>query len=53
MERVTAQTTLGGFLDGWLNTVIKGNVRQSTYAAYRGYIENHIKPHIGKESLTE
>jgi integrase len=47
------QKTLGEFLDDWLETVIRGNVRQSTYAAYRGYVENHIKPNIGVEILAE
>jgi integrase len=47
------QTTLGGFLDYWLETAIKDNVRQSTFMAYRGYIENHIKKRLGTETLTE
>lgn len=47
------QTTLGGFLDKWIETVIKNNVRYSTYVAYRGYIENHIKRFIGGNALSE
>ena len=35
--------TLGGFLDSWLEKVVKGSVRYSTYIAYKGYINNHIK----------
>jgi integrase len=50
---VNGQTTTAEFLDYWLNTVIKANVRQSTYTAYRGYIENHIKRRLGDEPLAE
>ena len=38
--------TVGEFLDTWLETVIKSSVRYSTYTAYLGYINNHIKRHI-------
>jgi integrase len=48
---MNTQMTLGEFLDYWLSNAIKNNVRQSTYTAYRGYIENHIKRHIGTEPL--
>ncbi|MDR3318010.1 MAG: site-specific integrase, partial [Clostridiales bacterium] len=49
---MTAQTT-GEFLDYWLETVMRNNIRQSTYMAYRGYIENHIRKRIGGEQLIE
>ena len=41
------------FMDGWLNNVIKGNVRSNTYSTYRGYIKNHINRLIGDFELCE
>ena len=45
--------TVGGFLDSWLETVIKGSVRYSTYTSYKGYINNHINRFIGDDALAE
>jgi hypothetical protein len=45
--------TLGDFLDKWLETAVKNNVRLSTYTSYKGYIENHIKRLIGDRLLAE
>lgn len=45
--------TMSGFLNYWLEQVMRGNVRQSTYMAYRGYIVNHIQEHLGTEKLIE
>ncbi|GHV02842.1 site-specific integrase [Clostridia bacterium] len=47
------QTRLSDFLDWWIETVIKGNVRRNTYTAYRGYIDNHIKRLLGNNRLKE
>jgi integrase len=44
-------TTIKGFLKYWLDSVMRGSIRQSSYMAYRGYIENHINPSIGTEEL--
>lgn len=38
----TKKRTLRGFLEDWLNNVIKGNIKANTYTAYSGYIYNHI-----------
>ncbi|MCL2630386.1 MAG: site-specific integrase [Firmicutes bacterium] len=45
--------TVGGYLDTWLDTVIKGSVRYSTYTSYNGYINNHIKRFMGGDILAE
>ncbi|GHU99523.1 site-specific integrase [Clostridia bacterium] len=47
------QTILGDFLDWWVETAIKVNVRLNTYTAYRGYIDNHIKRLLGGSRLGE
>jgi integrase len=47
------KTKLNDFLDEWLETVMHGNVRYATWAAYGGYINNHIKRLIGDVPLDE
>jgi integrase len=47
------QIKLHDFLDMWIENIIKGNVRISTYSAYRGYIENHIKQLLYDEQIDE
>src|SRR6266478_3844513 len=37
-----SKTTVGAWLDLWLETVINGNRRESTYAAFKNSIETHI-----------
>jgi integrase len=45
--------TVGAYLDKWLETVIKGSVRYSTYTSYKGYVDNHINRFIGGGALAE
>jgi integrase len=45
------QIKLGEYLENWLETVIKGSVRYSTYVSYSGYIYNHIKRFMWEEEL--
>jgi hypothetical protein len=45
--------TTGEFLNGWLEQAVRGNVRQSTYMAYRGYIVNHLQGQIGGGALAD
>jgi integrase len=40
--------TFGSWLDEWLMTYAKPNIRTSTYASYETYIRGHIKPVLGK-----
>jgi integrase len=44
--------TVGVFLDRWLESVATDRVRPSTLSGYRGHIEHHIKPAIGRVKLT-
>ena len=39
--------TVGQWLDEWFEAYAKVKVRPSSHQAYKGYIENHIKPNIG------
>ena len=39
--------TLGEWMDIWFENYAALRVRQSCHLTYRGYIKNHIKPHIG------
>ena len=43
--------TFGQWLDKWLKTYAKPNVRASTYASYETYIRGHVKPALGKIKL--
>jgi len=47
------EITLGGFLEMWLERVVKGSVRYSTYTSYRGYVANHIIRLIADVALKE
>jgi len=45
------QYTVGQWMDIWFENCAKIKVRPSSHSTYRGYIENHIKPNIGKIPL--
>ena len=43
--------TVGVWMDEWFENYAKVKVRPSSHQTYRGYIDNHIKPSIGKLPL--
>ena len=43
--------TVGTWMDEWFENYAKIKVRPSSHQTYRGYINNHIKPNIGKIPL--
>ncbi len=43
--------TIGTWMDTWFENVAKIKVHPSSHQTYRGYIDNHIKPNIGKIPL--
>lgn len=45
------QYTVGQWLNVWFENCAKIKVRPSSHKTYRGYIDNHIKPSIGKIPL--
>ena len=45
--------TVGCWLEVWYENYAKIKMRPSSYLNYRGYIENHIKPQIGKLPLND
>ena len=45
------QSTVGEWMDIWFENYAKVKVRPSSHQTYRGYIDNHIKPNIGKVPL--
>lgn len=47
------QYTVGQWLDVWFENYAKIKVRPSSHQTYKGYIENHIKPNIGKIKLNK
>ena len=47
----TEQYTVGQWMDVWFENCAKIKVRPSSHKTYRGYIDNHIKPSIGKIPL--
>ena len=46
-----AQSTVGQWMDVWFENYAKIKVRPTSHQTYRGYIDNHIKPNIGKIQL--
>ena len=48
-----AQYTVGQWMDVWFENYAKIKVRPSSHQTYRGYIDNHIKPNIGKIQLNK
>ena len=47
------QYTVGQWMDVWFENYAKIKVRPSSHQTYKGYIENHIKPNIGKAPLNK
>ena len=47
------QYTVGQWMDVWFENCAKIKVRPSSHKTYRGYIDNHIKPNIGKIPLNK
>ena len=47
------QYTVGQWMDVWYENYAKIKVRPSSHKTYKGYIENHIKPSIGKIPLSK
>ncbi len=45
--------TVGSWLDVWYENYALIKVRPSSHSTYKGYIENHIKPNIGKIKLNK
>ena len=45
--------TVGNWLEVWYENYAKIKMRPSTYLTYYGYIENHIKPQLGKIPLND
>ena len=45
------QYTVGQWMDVWFENCAKIKVRPSSHKTYRGYIDNHTKPNIGKIPL--
>ena len=43
--------TVGQWMEVWFEHYAKVKVRASSHQTYRGYIDNHIKPNIGKIPL--
>ena len=47
----SGQYTVSTWMDTWFENVAKIKVRPSSHQTYKGYIDNHIKPNIGKIPL--
>ena len=47
----SGQYTVATWMDNWFENVAKIKVRPSSHQTYKGYIDNHIKPNIGKIPL--
>ena len=45
--------TVGNWLEVWYENYAKIKMRPSTYLTYHGYIENRIKPQLGKIPLND
>ena len=51
--RKPRNTPWGEWMDVWFENYAKVKVRPSSHQTYRGYIDNHIKPNIGKIPLSK
>ena len=47
----SGQYTVGTWMDTWFENVAKIKVQPSSHQTYKGYIDNHIKPNIGRIPL--
>ncbi len=47
-----SRMTLAEWLDRWLAGV-EGTVRPTTFARYRGTVENHLEPYLGSKKLSQ
>ena len=47
------QYNVGQWMDVWFENCAKIKVRPSSHKTYQGYIDNHIKPNIGKIPLSK
>lgn len=47
------KVTFGEWLDLWLDTYKKDNIRPSTYTNYEGQIRLHLRPHLGNILLKD
>ena len=47
------QYTLGQWMDVWFENYAKLKARPSSHQTYKGYINNHIKPHVGSIPLSK
>ena len=45
--------TVGQWMDVWFENYAKIKVRPTSHQTYRGYIDNHINPNIGKMPLSK
>ena len=54
MKKIDKESiTLGEWLDIWVDTYERLNIKHSTLVSYDGYINNHIKPAIGDVPLSD
>jgi integrase len=49
----TGTTTVATWLNHWLTTIVKTELRPKTYVSYEGTIRLHINPHIGNRRLNK
>lgn len=47
-----SRMTLGEWLDTWLEDYKEGTIRPTTLDSYRRYIENYIKPELGRKQIS-
>lgn len=51
--RLPSKITVKEWFSRWLDECIRNTVKESTYSAYKGIIENHIKPNLGDIQLNK
>ncbi|MBX7131084.1 MAG: site-specific integrase [Fimbriimonadaceae bacterium] len=47
----SANRTLGGYLEGWLERNVKPNRAPNTYRQYAWIVNSHVIPHLGKRDM--
>lgn len=46
-----SEMMLNTYLDEWIESYVKVNLRHKTELCYRGIVENHLKPSLGQHTL--
>lgn len=53
IDLTSQRVTVARFLTAWLEDTVKQRVRPATYLSYKGHIDNHLVPHLGRHRVRD